>query len=142
MTIEYGLVQVLKVDLGTFTEATDVILDSNLNEFALLTDKCVRTFRQCSSTSLQNWAPTEESAVGTKSYFEEIRHFFLFSVVDTNVTGKYYSENVCMSNGSSQCGRLNIFGIERARPHMQLISNGYMGIGIGPAKGDQKNTMQ
>ena len=101
MTIEYGLVQVLKVDLGTFTEATDVILDSNLNEFALLTDKCVRTFRQCSSTSLQNWAPTEESAVGTKSYFEEIRHFFLFSVVDTNVTGKYYSENVCMSNGSS-----------------------------------------
>ena len=91
----------LKVDLGTSTEATEVILDANLNEFTLLTDKCVRTFRQCSGTSLENWEPAEDSAVGTKSYFEEIRHFFLFSVVDTNVTGKYYSENVCMSNGNS-----------------------------------------
>ena len=83
------------------------------------------------TTSSQNWAPTNGSAVGTKLYDEEIKHFQLYSIVETFVHGKYYSENVCMSSGKSQCGRINILGVEKAQPRMNFISNGYLGLGIG-----------
>ena len=57
------------------------------------------------------------------------------------MSGRYFSENVCMSSGNSQCGRVNILGVEKAQPHMSFNSNGYLGIGVGKGVGDQNNAL-
>ena len=41
MNITLNYVQVMKIDIGTFTEGAEVIVDSDLNEFVLLTEQCV-----------------------------------------------------------------------------------------------------
>ena len=95
LSLLYDYNQVLRVNIGTISsDGTILVLDTDLNEIALVTEDCGNN-SGCLTGTGNYWQPRNNTLIDGTSYTGTIDYFYLQHMSEVLITGMHYGEDMC-----------------------------------------------
>ena len=125
MSLLYDYNHSVDVRLGNATDVIQLIPSTTLEDVVMMHQKC----RGCWSRHGARWTPDILKSLSHNTTSFGFNFMYAMHYYHTELTGHFWKVNMCLDSKLPNCALdMIVFAIERAKPWMNILTDGYLGL--------------